>query len=96
VIERGTGKPDGSVAFGQLFTAMFGDKVPEIVFDGSVNPKYLDSNGNVKAEYQICIRNNGNVEFVNLDLTNKGKNLSKDVSKVNCTLQGLNEVKLAL
>lgn len=96
VIERGTGKPDGSVSFGQLFTAMFGDKVPEIVFDGSVNPKYLDSNGNVKAEYQICIRNNGNVEFVNLDLANKGKNLSKDATKVNCTLQGLNEVKLAL
>lgn len=96
VIERGAGKPDGSVAFGQLFTAMFGDKVPEIVYDGSVNPKYMDSNGKLKAEYQICIRNNGAAEFVNLDLANKGKNMSKDATKMNCTLQGLNEVKLAL
>jgi parallel beta-helix repeat protein len=94
VIERGNGKPDVSVAFGQLFTAMFGDKVPEIVFDGSVNPKYLDSYGNVKDEYRICVRNNGNVEFVNLDLANKGKNISKDANKVNCTLPSLNQVKL--
>ncbi len=95
-IERGAGKPDGSVAFGQLFTAMFGDKVPEIVFDGSVNPKYLDASGNVKPEYKICIGNNGNVEFVNLDLANKGKNMSRDAKKMDCTLPSLNEVKLAL
>lgn len=94
-IERGSGKPDGSVAFGQLFTAMFGDKVPEIVYDGSVNPKYFDSYGNIKPEYKICVRNNGNVEFVNLDIANKGKGMSKDVSKVDCSLEPLHEVKLA-
>jgi parallel beta-helix repeat protein len=95
-IERGAGKPDGSVAFGQLFTAMFGDKVPEIVYDGSVNPKYLDNTGKVKPEYKICIRNNGNVEFVNLDLANKGKGMNRDASKMDCSLNPLSEVKLAL
>ncbi|MCS6819447.1 MAG: right-handed parallel beta-helix repeat-containing protein [Chitinophagales bacterium] len=95
-IERGNGKPDASVAFGQLFIAMFGDKIPEIVYDGSVNPKYLDSAGNLKPEHRICIRNNGKVEFVNLDLANKGKGMSRDASKMDCTLNPLNEVKLAM
>jgi parallel beta-helix repeat protein len=95
-IERGSGKPDPSVAFGQLFTAMFGDKVPEIVYDGSVAPHYLDNAGKLKPEHRICIRNNGKVEFVNLDLANKGKGMSRDATKVDCTLNPLNEVKLAL
>lgn len=94
-IERGSGKPDGSVVFGQMFTAMFGDKVPEIIYDGSVNPKYFDNYGNIKPESRICIRNNGNVEFVNLDIANKGKNMSKDISKMDCELAPLNEIKIA-
>ncbi|MCS6933752.1 MAG: right-handed parallel beta-helix repeat-containing protein [Chitinophagales bacterium] len=95
-ITRGTGKPDNTVLFGKLFAALFGDKVPDILYDGEVNPAYRSSNGQVKNEYRICLRNNGNVTFCNMDLANKGKNKSYDVSKFDCALPALNPVKLNL
>lgn len=95
-ITRGTGKVDQSVVFGKLFTALFGDKVPDIITDGAVNPAYLNNDGSVKDDQKICITNNGNVTFSNMDLLNKGKNKTSDISKFNCTLPALNEVKLNL
>jgi parallel beta-helix repeat protein len=93
-IERGTGSLDKSVVFGQMFNAIFGDKVPDIVFDGSVNPAYLNSDGTLKEDQKICIRNNGNVTFTNIDLANKSKNLSTDISKMDCSLAPISEIKL--
>lgn len=93
-IARGTGKPDQTVLFGKLFAAIFGDKVPDILFDGEINPAYRNARGEVKPEHRICIRNNGNVTFSNMDLANKGKNQTNDLSKFDCNLPDINEVKL--
>lgn len=95
-ITRGTGKVDQSVVFGKLFTALFGDKVPDIITDGAVNPAYKNNDGSIKDDQKICITNNGNVTFSNMDLLNKGKNKTSDISKFNCNLPTLNEVKLNL
>jgi parallel beta-helix repeat protein len=92
--EKGTGTLDKSVTFGQLFNAIFGDKVPDIVFDGSVNPAYLNADGTLKDDQKICIRNNGNVSFANLDMMNGSKNMSTNITKMDCTLPLINEVKL--
>jgi parallel beta-helix repeat protein len=94
-IQRGTGKADGTVAFGQLFTQLFGDQIPELVYDGAVNPAYKNSNGTLKDEHRICFKNNGNVGFVNLDLGNKGKNMNKNAKTMECDLPALQEVKIA-
>ena len=75
---------------------MFGDKVPDIVFDGAVNPKYMNANGTVRDDQKICIRNNGNVTFSNMDLLNKGKNKNSDLSKFDCSNPPVNEVKINL
>lgn len=93
-ITPGTGKPDNTVVFGKLFEAIFGDKVPDILFDGEINPAYRSSNGAVKEEHRICVRNNGNVTFCNMDLANKGKGKSTDASKFDCSLPALTAVKL--
>lgn len=95
-ITRGTGKPDNSVLFGKMFSAIFGDKVPDIVFDGVIPDHYKNADGTVKEDQRLCIRNNGNVTFSNMDMANKGKNRSDDASKYNCALPALNEVKLNL
>jgi parallel beta-helix repeat protein len=96
-ITRGSGKVDQEVAFGKLFTAMFGDQVPDVVTDGAINPAYKNSDGTVKDDQKICIRNNGNVTFCNMDLMNKGKNKSSDMSKFDCAVPtALSEVKLNL
>ncbi len=93
-ITKGTGGLDNTTAFGQLFAAVFGDKVPEIVFDGSVNPAYRNADGSIKEEQRICIRNNGDVKFTDLDLAHKSQNRSDDVTKFDCSLPTFNEVKL--
>ena len=93
-ITRGTGSPDNTVTFGQLFIAIFGDKIPDIIFDGEINPAYRNNDGSLKNEQKICIRNNGNVTFSNLDMEHKGKNRSNDITKYDCSLNPLDEVKL--
>jgi parallel beta-helix repeat protein len=95
-ITRGNGTVDQSVVFGQLFTALFGDRVPDVVTDGAVNPAYKNPDGTIKDDQKICIRNNGNITFSNMDLMNKGKFKSTDLSKFDCTLPPVNEVKLNL
>lgn len=93
-IERGNGSLDMSVTFGQFFAAVFGDKVPDIVYDGSVNPAYRNNDGSIKEDQKICFRNNGNVTFANLDLANKSKNISRDISQMDCAIAALKEIKV--
>jgi len=93
-IVRGSGGTDQTVAFGKMFAAMFGDKVPDIVYDGYVNATYKNPDGSVKEDQKICFRNNGNVTFSNMDLANKGKDRNSDISKFDCSVPALSEVKL--
>lgn len=95
-ITRGTGGTDQNVLFGKMFAAMFGDKVPDIVFDGAINPKYINPNGTVRDDQKICFRNNGNVSFSNMDLLNKGKNKNSDMSKFDCSNPPINPVSINL
>ena len=93
-ITKGTGGPDNSVTFGQLFMGIFGDKIPDIIYDGAVNPTYRNNDGTIKEDRKICVRNNGAATFSDLDLSNKGKNKSSDISKFDCAMAPLIEVKL--
>ena len=93
-IRRGTGKVDRSVGFGDLLGALFGDKVPDIVFDGSINPAYRNSDGSIKDDQKICIRNNPNVTFVNLDMAGGNRHMSMDISKMDCAVPGWQDVKI--
>jgi len=93
-ITRGTGNPDNTVTFGQLFIAIFGDKIPDVIFDGEINPAYLNNDGTLKDEQRICVRNNGNITFSNLDMAHKGKNRSSDMTKYDCSLAPLDPIKL--
>ncbi|MDB5282620.1 MAG: hypothetical protein JWO06_1695 [Bacteroidota bacterium] len=93
-VTRGTGAPDNSVKFGQLFIGIFGDKIPDMIFDGAINPAYKNTDGTLKEDQKICFRNNGNVTFCDLDLPGNGKNRSSDIKKFDCSQPPLNEIKL--
>ncbi|MBC7848630.1 MAG: right-handed parallel beta-helix repeat-containing protein [Chitinophagaceae bacterium] len=58
----------------------FGKNVPHIIFDG-----IADKNNAPK----ICIRNNNNMSFANIDAANKFKNISRDATAYDCTLPPL-------
>jgi parallel beta-helix repeat protein len=93
-VAKGTGGPDNSTTFGSLFIGIFGDKIPDIVYDGSVNPANLHADGTVKDDMRICFHDNGNVTFSDLDLAHHYKNRTSDASKFNCNVPQLNEVKI--
>ncbi len=68
--------PDMSSDFGKLFMLKSFMSPPDIAYDGIADPK----NPNRK----ICIRDNGDITFMDLDAANDFANLSKDVKAYAC------------
>lgn len=79
---RATGKGRMGTMF--RFKLRFGKEVPHILYDGIVD----DNNPN----RNICIRDNVNASFVNLDAENKFKNKSWDLTPHDCTQQPISPV----
>ena len=84
--ERKAGRVPFKGRFAKIywFKLRFGRNVPHIVYDGVVDKNTLDANGKVKAENRICIYNNKNESFGNMDAENGFKNVSRDVQPFNC------------
>jgi len=68
---------------GKLAFIKFGRKVPDIVYDGIINPEFLDKNGEMMEAYQICLKEDAS--FANLDIENGFKNISRDITAHNCS-----------
>lgn len=69
------------------FKLRFGKDVPHIVYDGIEDDKMKNRN--------ICIKNNSNVSFANLDAANGFKNKSRDMSSHDCEIQSISPVVLS-
>ena len=73
---------------GKLFTAVFQGESFDITVDGIYRPDQLDEHGR---PIGICIKNNGDVSFANLNAGMGGtpeaimKNVNHDMSLFNCT-----------
>ncbi len=80
---RATGK--GRMGKMYRFKLRFGKNVPHIQYDGIMD---------AKNPAEICIRNNSNQSFANLDAENGFKQISRDASKHDCTLQPIPKVEL--
>ena len=94
-ITLGEGPMDVTSDFGQLFTALSGGKPIGIAIDGVINPAHFNEDGTPKPEHANCIRNNGDVPFINLnaykamgenglDMAKLAAALEFDVEKFNC------------
>ena len=92
--KAGDGKPEAASPLAKLLAVAFGEKIPDIVYDGAVNPAYRNPDGTIKEDRKICIRNNndGNASFGNMDIPGRGVNKSGDAKKFNCELPPLHEV----
>lgn len=67
------------------FKLRFGKKVPHIVYDGIVDKNNAP---------QICIRNNTNMTFANMDAANKFRNITRDARPYDCSLPSLPPAQL--
>jgi parallel beta-helix repeat protein len=81
--------------FGKL--AMFACKGPiDIVYDGASEKELRDATGMLPEGKKICLRNNGDVRFVNMnawkakDLIDVKNTFDKDISKFDCSYTGIN------
>lgn len=86
VFERKPGRVPFKGRFGKLYRLLLkvGKNPPMVIYDGILDPKKLSSSGELFAEHKICIRNNTNQSFMNLDAGNNFKNKSWDVQKFDC------------
>ena len=75
------------------FKLKFGKDVPHIIYDGIIDPQTLDSQGNTFADKKICVKNNKNQSFVNIDAEHDFKAISRDVSKHDCSLEAIKLVR---
>ncbi|MEJ8841936.1 parallel beta-helix domain-containing protein [Lacibacter sp. H375] len=85
--EREAVRTTGKGRMGKMyrFKLRFGKNVPHIQYDGIVD---------AKSPAEICIRNNSNQSFANLDAENGFKHISRDASKHDCTLQPVPKTEL--
>lgn len=83
------GPADNTTEYGQLLTAVFGDKVFDLVTDGIFKPSTINAEG---VPTGICFAGNGDISFVNLQVglgaspDDIAKNATYDQSPFNCSL----------
>ena len=65
------------------FKLKFGKDVPDIVYDGILDDK-ITVNGAYPPEKTICVKNNKGATWASLDASNDFKNVSRDISQVQC------------
>lgn len=87
--------PDG-LELKALRLAMFGigGAIPDVLWDGYVNPDKADGKGRLLAEHAICV-SNGDAEVLNADLPNDSNNMVLNDTQHDCTHEPLPAIELA-
>ncbi len=88
-ILRKTAMPDTSRMIGKMLAGVFGTNIPDIIFDGFYDPAVVDAKNGVAPENRICIRNNGDAKFANVDGPNGFKNVTTDAKPYDCSLEAV-------
>ena len=86
-----------------LFFHFFRD-VPDIIYDGMPDPRFVGNNGLIPDPRRLCIRDNVDAKYLNLDLSkNFGSwyspffaDFNTDTNECNCTQEPLPEVLLKI
>ena len=78
------------------FKLKFGKDVPHIIYDGILPEEGQNAQGLPTDEYRLCIRNNENASFANIDAAGDFENINRDMSAYDCSLPSLKATKLAM
>ncbi len=87
-ISGGGKAPDGHLA--KELAPVVGKTMPDIFYDGVLDPTKKTSD-----DSRVCIQNNGDATFINVDAGNKNKKVDRDLKGYNCALPAMNPVTLA-
>jgi parallel beta-helix repeat protein len=71
-----------------------GKPLPDILYDGIVDPKMKDSSGRVEDEDRICIQKNGGATFVDFDAADNYRHTDRSLASHNCSFAPAEAVSL--
>ena len=102
IYERESQLPTLNHDIGVLLALRFRCHVPDIIYDGMPDPRYANADGQIPADRRLCLENNLNAGYVNLDIS---KNFNKwyspfiasfstDEDECNCSQTPISAVKL--
>jgi hypothetical protein len=78
----------------RLLALKLGKPFPDILYDGIVDGKKLTPQGTLPDELRLCIRNNGDADFANVDLEHKSENIRRELAPHDCAHPSYEPVKL--
>ena len=78
---------------GFLLAYNFWRNIPDIIYDGILDKNKLGTNQKLLDEYKICIKDNINASFANIDAGNDFKNVSRNILDYECSHDNLLGVK---
>ena len=74
---------------GFILAYNFWRNIPDIVYDGIIDQGLLDNSGKYPDKNKICIKNNINASFVNLDAGNDFIDISTNLLEFDCILDNI-------
>jgi parallel beta-helix repeat protein len=90
-ISGGGSAPDSRITGVKLLAAALGGKLPDLLYDGMVDPKWGRKGGN---SGQICLERNGNATFLNFDMPGAMKHPVSSAKPYSCSLPALSAVTI--
>ncbi len=90
-ISGGGQSPDNRVTGVKVLAAALGGKLPDILYDGIVDPTWGRKGAN---QGQVCLSANGAATFLNFDAAGQMKHPVQDVKQYGCSLAPLTAVSL--
>ena len=73
---------------GFLLAKNYFNDIPDIIVDGIVDDKIKNSSTN--NAHNICIQNNSNATFLNLDASNNFENMTTHIGNYDCSIPSIN------
>ena len=89
---------------GILLFVHFFRNIPDIIYDGMPDPKYFSRDGTIPVNRKLCLKNNSNASYLNLDISSNFESwyspffadFSMDEKECDCMQDPLSEVNLPL
>jgi parallel beta-helix repeat protein len=90
-ISGGGKSPDTRIAGVKMLADALGGKLPDVLYDGMVDPKWERKGPNPG---QVCLQNNGRATFLNFDVPGQMKHPVHDLKLYSCSLAALSPVSI--
>lgn len=100
-IQSADGNADTSTDFGKIIASVTQGKGADIMMDGILNPAFFNESGQLQKDHTICIQNNGDIDFMNLnaaeainpdgelDPAKLATSVSNDITLFSCDRKGI-------